>query len=49
MRSAGFALSITLFAAPTIYAWSLVDNYVGPSFLSGFTHQNIADPTHGRV
>ncbi|KDQ52661.1 glycoside hydrolase family 16 protein [Jaapia argillacea MUCL 33604] len=29
--------------------YSLTDNYVGPSFLTGFTHEAIADPTHGRV
>jgi hypothetical protein len=29
--------------------YSLVDNYIGAGFLSGFIHENIADPTHGRV
>ncbi|KZT38118.1 family 16 hypothetical endo-1,3(4)-beta-glucanase from glycoside hydrolase [Sistotremastrum suecicum HHB10207 ss-3] len=29
--------------------YKLQDNYVGSNFLTGFTHQAIADPTHGRV
>lgn len=29
--------------------YSLTDNFVGSSFLSGFSFQAIADPTHGRV
>jgi hypothetical protein len=30
-------------------SYTLVDNYVGTSFLSDFDHQNIADPTRGTV
>ena len=29
--------------------YTLSDNYVGDSFLSGFEHEAIADPTNGRV
>lgn len=29
--------------------YSLTDNFVGTGFLSGFTHEAISDPTHGRV
>ncbi|KAF8325784.1 endo-1,3(4)-beta-glucanase-like protein [Cantharellus anzutake] len=29
--------------------WFLSDTYIGDSFFSGFTHEAIADPTHGRV
>ncbi|KIJ39902.1 glycoside hydrolase family 16 protein, partial [Sphaerobolus stellatus SS14] len=29
--------------------WSLTDTFVGTGFLSAFSHQAIADPTHGRV
>ena len=29
--------------------YTLSDNFVGTGFLSGFTHEAISDPTHGRV
>lgn len=29
--------------------WTLSDTYIGWSFFSGFDHQTISDPTHGRV
>jgi hypothetical protein len=29
--------------------WTLKDTFVGPSFLTEFTHETIDDPTHGRV
>lgn len=29
--------------------YNLQDNYVGNGFLSGFVHEAISDPTHGRV
>ncbi|KAG8934493.1 hypothetical protein FRC02_009840 [Tulasnella sp. 418] len=29
--------------------YSVSDTFIGPSFLSGFRHENIPDPTHGRV
>jgi hypothetical protein len=37
--------------APTAMAevWTLTDTFIGPSFLSAFTHETIEDPTHGRV
>lgn len=35
--------------APSALAYNIVDTFVGSSFLSGFDHQAIADPTHGRV
>jgi hypothetical protein len=49
MLFATFALSAALSLAPAISAYTLTDNYVGSSFLTGFDHQAIADPTHGRV
>ncbi|KAJ3477504.1 hypothetical protein NLI96_g10422 [Meripilus lineatus] len=39
--------SLATSALATTY--SLTDNHVGKDFLSTFTHQAIADPTHGRV
>lgn len=39
-------LAVTSVRAAT---YSLKDNFVGSSFLTGFTHEAIADPTHGRV
>lgn len=37
--------------APSAFAatYTLTDNHVGEDFLTSFTHQAIADPTHGRV
>lgn len=29
--------------------WTLSDTYVGSTFFSGFDHEAISDPTHGRV
>jgi hypothetical protein len=44
------SLAIFAFAVVTsTTAWTLSDNYVGSGFLSGFSHQSISDPTHGRV
>lgn len=40
---------LSLAAGQAAYAYTLVDNFVGPSFLTGFDHQAIADPTNGRV
>jgi hypothetical protein len=42
-----FALSLARQAAAATY--KLSDNYVGPSFLTGFTHEAIPDPTAGTV
>ncbi|KAG8909551.1 hypothetical protein FRC00_009893 [Tulasnella sp. 408] len=41
----------TLFAAQGTLAatYNILDTFIGPSFLTGFDHQAIADPTHGRV
>lgn len=38
-------------ALPTALAstYSIADTYIGSNFLTGFTHEAIADPTHGRV
>lgn len=50
MRSTAalFAVS-TLFSSALGATYNVKDSFVGESFLSGFTHQAIADPTHGRV
>lgn len=46
-------LSATLLSAgPSLVfaaSYTLSDNFVGSGFLSGFTHEAIADPTNGRV
>ncbi|KAH7344535.1 putative laminarinase [Rhizoctonia solani] len=47
-----FALSfVTLAVASVAQAatYTVSDTFIGSSFLSGFTHEAIADPTHGRV
>ncbi|TCD62940.1 hypothetical protein EIP91_006203 [Steccherinum ochraceum] len=47
-----FALAVAAASlAPTAFAevFSLTDNHVGKDFLTAFTHEAIADPTHGRV
>ncbi|KIK51183.1 glycoside hydrolase family 16 protein [Collybiopsis luxurians FD-317 M1] len=41
----GFSCASTVLAA----SYRVQDTYIGHSFLDGFTFQNIADPTHGRV
>lgn len=49
MHLTSFAL-ITFYVSQALAAtYSLSDNYVGSNFLSTFVHENIADPTHGRV
>jgi hypothetical protein len=41
------ALALASTAAAEV--WTLTDTFIGQDFLSGFTHETIADPTHGRV
>jgi len=36
-----------VFKASSTY--TITDTFIGPSFLTGFSHQAISDPTHGRV
>ncbi|KAF8761258.1 glycoside hydrolase family 16 protein [Rhizoctonia solani] len=46
------ALSLATLAAASVVraaTYSVTDTFIGSSFLSGFTHEAIADPTHGRV
>ncbi|CAE6444172.1 unnamed protein product, partial [Rhizoctonia solani] len=46
------ALSFVTLAAASVAraaTYSVSDTFIGSSFLSGFNHQAIADPTHGRV
>ena len=44
------ALVFAALVVPTLGAsYTLSDTYQGSGFLSGFAHQAIADPTHGRV
>jgi hypothetical protein len=49
MRPSTIIRALSLAAVPALGAYTLVDNYVGSSFLSQFEHEAIADPTHGRV
>ncbi|EUC65412.1 family 16 endo-1,3(4)-beta-glucanase from glycoside hydrolase, putative [Rhizoctonia solani AG-3 Rhs1AP] len=47
-----FALSFVTLAAASVAraaTYSVSDTFIGSSFLNGFTHEAIADPTHGRV
>ena len=47
------ALRLAVLLSYTVHVlaatYSLDDNFVGTSFLSGFTHEAIPDPTNGRV
>lgn len=50
LSPAHLALAIALLSGSARAAtYGLTDNYVGTSFLGGFTHENIPDPTNGRV
>lgn len=42
---------LLLALSPSVLAttYSITDTYVGPSFLAGFDHIAVPDPTHGRV
>ncbi|EJF56125.1 endo-beta-glucanase [Dichomitus squalens LYAD-421 SS1] len=43
-------LTLACLVAPALGAtYAQTDSYQGSDFLSGFTHEAIADPTHGRV
>ena len=45
-----FALAATALLPSALAAsYNLVDNWTGGAFLSDFTWEAIADPTHGRV
>ncbi|KDQ51418.1 glycoside hydrolase family 16 protein [Jaapia argillacea MUCL 33604] len=44
-----FVLLASLLPSALAATYSLSDNYVGESFLTGFTHEAIVDPTNGRV
>ena len=47
-----FALAILALTAPVVVdadTFTLSDTYQGSGFLSGFSHEAISDPTHGRV
>lgn len=43
-------ISTILALSPVVFAdtYRLTDNYVGKGFLTGFSHQAISDPSHGR-
>ena len=47
MRYFAFLLALLPVAFADVY--SLSDSFVGKDFLTGFTHEDIADPTAGRV
>ena len=51
MRSTAalFAISTLFFPSALAATYNVKDSFVGESFLSGFTHEAIADPTNGRV
>ncbi|KAG8982997.1 hypothetical protein FRB94_008174 [Tulasnella sp. JGI-2019a] len=45
----GASTTTTSTAPASTATYSIADTYIGPSFLTGFTHQAIPDPTNGRV
>ena len=47
MRFLAILASILPVALADIY--SISDTYIGKDFLTGFVHEAIGDPTHGRV
>lgn len=50
MFAARAFLALACLVSPALgAAYSQTDSYQGSDFLSGFAHQAIADPTHGRV
>ncbi|KAG8709445.1 hypothetical protein FRC09_000665, partial [Ceratobasidium sp. 395] len=49
MRSTGLSALVIAATVARATAYTLVDTFIGSSFLTGFDHQAIADPTHGRV
>ena len=50
IRLCALGLLLTSLTLPAnCIEYTIRDTYVGEGFLSGFTHQAISDPTHGRV
>ena len=50
MRSTAALFTVSALVSSALGAtYNLKDKFVGEDFLTGFTHQAIADPTHGRV
>ena len=50
MRSTAALFAVSALVSSALGAtYNLKDTFVGEGFLSGFTHQAIPDPTHGRV
>ena len=44
-----FAFLASFLPSALAATYSLTDTYIGKDFLTGFTHEAISDPTHGRV
>ncbi|THH28434.1 hypothetical protein EUX98_g5747 [Antrodiella citrinella] len=49
MLSLYLALIASIVPTALAGAYAITDTYVGSAFLSSFVHENILDPTHGRV
>ncbi|KAG8761818.1 hypothetical protein FRC12_009311 [Ceratobasidium sp. 428] len=49
MRSTGLSSILVAATVARAAVYNIADTFVGKSFLSGFDHIAIADPTHGRV
>ena len=50
MRSTAALFAVSALVSSALGAtYNIKDKFVGEDFLTGFTHQAIADPTHGRV
>ena len=48
-RLASLLVTISLVPVVLSATYSVSDTFIGADFLTGFQHQAIADPTHGRV
>lgn len=49
MHTKSLFVAVSSISRALAATYHLSDNHIGSDFLSTFTHQAIADPTHGRV
>ncbi|KAG8707683.1 hypothetical protein FRC08_000355 [Ceratobasidium sp. 394] len=49
MLAFSFAAVVATASLANAATYKVTDTFIGPSFLSGFVHEAIGDPTHGRV
>lgn len=48
-RLAGILAAVALTPGALSATYQISDTFIGTSFLDGFSHEAISDPTHGRV